>query len=76
VFPAKVTFVATETQFTPKMVETPEEREKLMFRVKLTIDPELRKKYESQVKTGIRGVGYVRSNLVTPWPERLAVKLP
>ena len=59
VFPAKITFVATEAQFTPKMVETPEEREKLMFRVKLTIDPELRPKYESQVKTGLRGVGYV-----------------
>jgi HlyD family secretion protein len=76
VFPAKVTFVATEAQFTPKTVETPEEREKLMFRVKLTIDPELRQKYESQVKTGIRGVGYVRSNADIAWPDRLAVKLP
>ena len=76
VFPAKITFVATEAQFTPKTVETPEEREKLMFRVKLTIDPELRKKYESQVKTGIRGVGYVRSNANIAWPDRLAVKLP
>jgi HlyD family secretion protein len=76
VFPAKVTFVATEAQFTPKTVETPEEREKLMFRIKLTIDPELRKKYEYQAKTGIRGIGYVRSNPDTPWPDRLAVKLP
>lgn len=76
VFPAKITFVATEAQFTPKTVETPEEREKLMFRIKLTIDPELRKRYESQVKTGIRGVGYVRSNSGTPWPDRLAVRLP
>ena len=76
VFPAKVTFVATEAQFTPKTVETPEEREKLMFRVKLTIDPELRNKYESQVKTGIRGVGYVRSSSTIAWPDRLAVKLP
>jgi HlyD family secretion protein len=76
VFPAKVTFVATEAQFTPKTVETPEEREKLMFRMKLTIDPELRKKYEYQVKTGIRGIGYVRSNPDTPWPDKLAVKLP
>src|SRR6516225_995318 len=52
VFPAKVTFIATEAQFTPKTVETPEEREKLMFRIKLTIDPELRSRYETQVKTG------------------------
>ncbi|HXV22700.1 MAG TPA: HlyD family efflux transporter periplasmic adaptor subunit [Alphaproteobacteria bacterium] len=76
VFPAKITFVATEAQFTPKMVETPEEREKLMFRVKLTIDPELRPKYESQVKTGLRGVGYVRSDRNIEWPQALAVKLP
>jgi len=76
VFPAKVTFAATEAQFTPKTVETPEEREKLMFRVKLTIDPELRKKYESQVKTGIRGMGYVRSNATIAWPDWLSVKLP
>ena len=52
VFPAKVTFVATEAQFTPKTVETAEEREKLMFRVKLTITPELLTRYENQVKTG------------------------
>jgi HlyD family secretion protein len=76
VFPAKVTFVATEAQFTPKMVETPEEREKLMFRVKLTIDPELRPKYENQVKTGLRGVGYVRANRNVEWPQNLAVRLP
>ena len=76
VFPARVTFVATEAQFTPKTVETPEEREKLMFRVKLTIDPELRKRYESQVKTGIRGVGFVRFEPDVGWPDKLAVKLP
>lgn len=76
VFPAKVTFVATEAQFTPKTVETAEEREKLMFRVKLTIDPGLRKRYEQQVKTGIRGIGYVRSGSDVAWPAKLAVKLP
>lgn len=76
VFPAKVTFVATEAQFTPKTVETPEEREKLMFRVKLTIDPALRTKYENQVKTGIRGVGFVRTRVDLAWPESLSVKLP
>ena len=76
VFPANVTFVATEAQFTPKMVETPEEREKLMFRVKLTIDPKLRARYESQVKTGIRGVGFVRTDRHAAWPPSLAVKLP
>ena len=76
VFPAKVTFVATEAQFTPKTVETAEEREKLMFRVKLTVDPELRTRYETQVKTGIRGIGFVRSDKKVAWPDSLAVKLP
>jgi len=33
VFPSTISFVATEAQFTPKSVETAEEREKLMFRV-------------------------------------------
>jgi len=76
VFPATVTFVATEAQFTPKTVETAEEREKLMFRLKLTIDPKLRKRYENQVKTGIRGIGYVRTERDAAWPDKLAVKLP
>ena len=76
VFPARVTFVATEAQFTPKTVETAEEREKLMFRVKLSIDPSLRTRYENQVKTGLRGVGFVRTDPKAPWPDTLAVKLP
>jgi HlyD family secretion protein len=76
VFPAKVTFVATEAQFTPKTVETAEEREKLMFRVKLSAPPELLTRYINQIKTGVRGVGFVRTERDTPWPDRLAVKLP
>jgi HlyD family secretion protein len=39
VLPNTISFVATEAQFTPKSVETAEEREKLMFRVKLQADP-------------------------------------
>jgi HlyD family secretion protein len=76
VFPAKVTFVATEAQFTPKTVETAEEREKLMFRVKLSATPEVRKRYEDIIKTGIRGIGYVRTERDAAWPVKLAVKLP
>ena len=41
IIPATISFVATEAQFTPKSVETAEEREKLMFRVKLQIDPKV-----------------------------------
>ena len=57
VLPATISFVATEAQFTPKSVETAEEREKLMFRVKLQADPEVLNKYHRQVKTGVRGLG-------------------
>ena len=38
VIPASVSFIAADAQFTPKTVETAEEREKLMFRVKLKVD--------------------------------------
>jgi HlyD family secretion protein len=76
VMPASVSFVASEAQFTPKTVETADEREKLMFRVKLKVAPELLKDYESRVKTGIRGIGYVRTQAGTAWPDALQTKLP
>jgi HlyD family secretion protein len=41
VIPARATFVADVAQFTPKTVETQIEREKLMFRIKAHIPPEL-----------------------------------
>jgi HlyD family secretion protein len=76
VFPATISFVATEAQFTPKSVETAEEREKLMFRVKLQGDPEVLKKMHRDVKTGVRGLGFVRTDPKIPWPKELEVKLP
>jgi HlyD family secretion protein len=75
VIPAHVSFVATEAQFTPKTVETAAEREKLIFRVKLQIEPKVLVKYYSEVKTGIRGMGFVRANLAVSWPANLTVKL-
>jgi HlyD family secretion protein len=75
VVPAHVSFVATEAQFTPKTVETAAEREKLIFRVKLQIDPQVLIKYYSKVKTGVRGMGFVRTDLAVSWPAALAVKL-
>ena len=75
VIPAYVSFVATEAQFTPKTVETAAEREKLIFRVKLQIEPKVLVKYYSEVKTGIRGMGFVRANLAVSWPANLAVRL-
>lgn len=76
VIPARVTFVASEAQFTPKYVETKIEREKLMFRVKIALPPELLEKHESVVKTGVPGVAYVKLSEEAQWPERLVTKLP
>ena len=76
VFPASVSFVAPESQFTPKTVEVQSEREQLVFRVKLQAPLRLLKGIEDQVKAGLRGVGYVRTDPAAEWPARLAVKLP
>lgn len=75
VSPAKVSFVASVAQFTPKTVETESERQKLMFRVKARIDPELLKQRLEQVKTGLPGIAWVKSEAGAAWPERLAVKV-
>lgn len=70
--PAIVSFVSPEAQFTPKQVETLEERQKLMFRLKLRIPDELVQAHIDQVKTGVRGVGYVRlGSNPPPWPDFL-----
>jgi len=75
--PAKVSFVSPTSQFTPKQVETPSEREKLMFRVKVRVPSELILKHIKKVKTGIRGVAYIRLDGAEKpeWPEFLQ-KLP
>jgi HlyD family secretion protein len=73
---ANVTFVSPEAQFTPKQVETRTERDKLMFRVKLRVPHELILPYIERVKTGVRGVGYVKIDPATPWPERLERRFP
>ena len=69
--PAKISFVASKAQFTPKTVETQVEREKLMFRVKAKIDPALLSKYIEYVKTGLPGVAYVKINPAAQWPDFL-----
>jgi HlyD family secretion protein len=68
---ARVTFVSPEAQFTPKQVETKSEREKLMFRVKIQIPADLVEHYMERIKTGVRGVGYVKVNASTKWPDWL-----
>ncbi len=74
--PATISFVATEAQFTPKYVETASEREKLVFRVKLKVAPELASRYAPYVKAGLTGYGHVRGDATQAWPAALQVKLP
>ncbi|MCZ4430380.1 HlyD family efflux transporter periplasmic adaptor subunit [Agrobacterium sp. SOY23] len=69
--PAKVSFVADVAQFTPKTVETEEERQKLTFRVRAQIPQELLQKYIQYVKTGLPGMAYVRLDPEAVWPENL-----
>ena len=57
-------------------METRSEREKLMFRVRIRIDPELLKAYRDRVKTGVPGEAYVRLDEGQSWPESLKVALP
>ena len=76
VIPARVTFVASTAQFTPRSVETQQERDQLMFRVKLTIAPELLADYQDRARAGVPGVGYVLVKEGAVWPADLAVRLP
>ncbi len=70
---AVVSFVSPSAQFTPKTVETAEERHNLSFRVKLQIDKERLRQYEAMVKVGIPAMGYVRFDNNAPWPPKLEV---
>ncbi|MFN3888567.1 MAG: HlyD family secretion protein [Aquabacterium sp.] len=74
--PARVTFVAAEAQFTPKYVETATERDKLVYRVKLAVPPELAKQHAGFVKAGLTGYAFVRTRPDTAWPANLVVALP
>lgn len=76
VFPAQVSFIASEAQFTPKAVETADEREKLVFRVKLKVPAEVAQRYDRLLKGGMTGDGYVRRDSSQAWPLALEVRLP
>ena len=66
-----VSFVSPEAQFTPKQVETRSEREKLMFRVKIRVPEKTVETYIELIKTGVRGVGYVKVDDSAAWPASL-----
>ncbi|MBX5472926.1 MAG: efflux RND transporter periplasmic adaptor subunit [Acetobacteraceae bacterium] len=76
VIPARVVFVASLAQFTPKTVETKEEREKLMFRIRVRVDPARLKGREAIVRTGLPGVGYVLTSPTGTWPPSLQPSPP
>jgi HlyD family secretion protein len=76
VIPAKVVFVAKQAQFTPKTVETKDERDKLMFRIRVRIDPERLRGREAIVRSGLPGQAYVRTDPAAAWPARLQPSAP
>ena len=76
VIPAKVVFVASQAQFTPKTVETKAERDKLMFRIRVRIDPERLKGREAMVRSGLPGIAYVRTDPSLVWPTNLQASPP
>lgn len=66
-FAAKVSFIASKAQFTPKEVETRSERQKLSFRVKIN----LVNGDDLPAKPGMPGNAYVKIDNSTGWPEHL-----
>jgi HlyD family secretion protein len=71
---AVTSFVSPSAQFTPKTVETAEERHNLSFRVKLQLDRQRLRAYERLVKVGIPGMGYVRYDNNAQWPQALQTR--
>jgi HlyD family secretion protein len=69
-----VSYVSPTAQFTPKTVETEEERHNLTFRVKLQVDKAKLRSWESLVKVGLPGMGYVRWDNSAEWPANLQPK--
>ncbi len=76
VIPARVSFVSDVAQFTPKTVETAQERQKLAFRIRAHIAPDLLQRYSRDVKAGLPGMAYVQLDPDAAWPAYLEVKLP
>jgi HlyD family secretion protein len=74
--PAKVVFIASQAQFTPKTVETKDERDKLMFRIRVRIDPERLRGRAEVVRSGLPGVAYLRTDPAVAWPSQLQGDAP
>ena len=74
--PAKVSFIASQAQFTPKIVETQNERDKLMFRIRVRIDPDRLRGRAEIVRSGLPGVAYVLTDPSVAWPANLTPSPP
>jgi HlyD family secretion protein len=69
--PAKVAFVASQAQFTPKPVETKSERDKLMFRIRVRIDQDRLATHRDAIRSGLPGLTYIRWDSAAAWPKNL-----
>ncbi|WP_407156147.1 HlyD family secretion protein [Bradyrhizobium sp. STM 3557] len=69
--PAKVAFIASQSQFTPKTVETRTERDKLMFRIRVRIDEERLRAHSDAIRSGLPGLTYIRWDPTAAWPKDL-----
>jgi len=76
VIPAKVVFIASQAQFTPKTVETKNERDKLMFRIRVRIDPDRLRGRAELVRSGLPGMAYLLTDPSMAWPPKLQASAP
>ena len=72
--PAAVTFVAGQAQFTPKTVETKDERGQPDVPCACADRPARLRARTNPVKSGLPGVAYVRTDPTTAWPAALQGK--
>ncbi len=65
-FAAEVSEIAQEAEFTPKTVQTPEERTRLVFAVKLRLENP-----EGYLKPGMPADAHIRWKKEAKWPEEI-----
>jgi len=66
-FPAKIRYIASQAEFTPKEVQTPDERVKLVYAVRLYLDSNP----EHRLTPGLPADAVVRWKEKTPWAKPL-----
>ncbi len=69
--PAEVSFISPLAQFTPKVVETREERSKLRFRVKVSVNNAFLQDHIDLIKPGMPGMAYIKLNPEAEWSDIL-----